>query len=102
MKLVYIDYTESDLIQLCRKWQVKKLSLFGSAVRDDFHADSDVDVAIEFDPKSEWDLWEFYKVREELKQLFGRQVDLIELEGVINPIRKRNILKSLEVVYESD
>ena len=40
----------------CRKWQIRELSLFGSALRDDFRPDSDVDLLVVFDPQAPWDL----------------------------------------------
>jgi len=55
----HLDYNPVALAALCRKWQVRKLSLFGSAARDDFRPDSDVDVAVDFAADSHRDLWQF-------------------------------------------
>ena len=84
---------------LCRKWKIKELALFGSVLRDDFTADSDVDVTVTFMEDAHWGLWDIYELQEELKTLFGRDVDLVEPDGIINPIRRRNILNNRQVVY---
>ena len=84
---------------LCRKWKIKELALFGSVLRDDFKPDSDVDVTVTFMEDAHWGLWDIYELQEELKTLFGRDVDLVEPDGIINPIRRRNILNNRQVVY---
>ncbi len=93
-----IGYDSQELAALCRKWRVRKLALFGSVVRDDFTPESDVDVAVNFDPESHWDLWQFYEMQEELERIFGREVDLVELEAVVNPIRRRSMERDLQVI----
>ncbi len=87
------------LSAICCKWKITELSLFGSALRDDFGPESDIDLAVKFVPDSHWSLWDFYALQEELEELFGRDVDIVEVEGIINPIRRKNILSSLQVVY---
>jgi predicted nucleotidyltransferase len=95
-------YSARTLSAACRKWKIKELALFGSALREDFGADSDVDVVVKFQPDAHWSLWDFYTLQEELEQLFKRDVDLVELEGIINPIRRRNIVSSMRVVYAAE
>jgi len=85
---------------LCRKWKVQRLALFGSSVRDDFRPDSDVDVAVSFDPESHWGLWDIVVMQEELQALFGRDVDIVEMEAIENPIRRKIISESMRMVYE--
>ena len=94
-----IDISESRIAELCRKWNVIELSLFGSVVRDDFLPSSDVDVLVSFDPKAAWTLWDLMDMKAELEVLFGRPVDLVEKEALRNPWRKRQILSTYEVVY---
>ncbi|MHC4116656.1 MAG: nucleotidyltransferase family protein [Planctomycetota bacterium] len=94
-----IDIAEARLAELCRKWKVTELSLFGSILRDDFGPDSDVDVLVVFEPEAPWSLWDLMDMKEELEALFGRKVDMIEKEALRNPWRKRRILNSYEVVY---
>lgn len=83
----------------CRKWKVKEFSLFGSVLRPDFRADSDIDVLVELEPDAPWSLFEWVEMIEELKGLFGREVDLVDKTAIRNPFRRHEILGSREVVY---
>ena len=94
-----IDISEKLLGQLCLKWKVKELSLFGSVLREDFSPSSDVDVLVSFEPAATWTLWDLMEMKEQLEVLFGRPVDLVEKEALRNPWRKRQILSTYEVVY---
>jgi predicted nucleotidyltransferase len=89
----------SKLADFCRKWRVRELALFGSALRDDFRADSDLDVLVSFDPNAGWSLLDLVTMREELEALVGRHVDLVEQEALRNPYRRAAILKSKRVLY---
>jgi len=83
----------------CRKWKVKEFSIFGSALRDDFGPDSDVDVLVVFHDDAPWSLWDIVHMQDELKEMFGREVDLVEKRALRNPFRKHHILKTHEVIY---
>ena len=85
----------------CKKYQIRKLAFFGSVLRDDFGPESDVDVIVEFEPGATPGL-KFFTLPDELKQIIGRDVDLLTFEGVKhsrNPIRREAILKSAQVYY---
>ncbi len=94
-----IDIPDERLAEFCRKWKVKELSLFGSILRDDFRPDSDVDVLVVFSHDATWSLWDLFDMREELQQLFGREVDLVEKDALRNPFRRHEILQNHQVVY---
>ena len=83
----------------CRKWKVKELSLFGSVLTEDFRPDSDVDVLAVFDEHAGWSLYDIVDMTDELKEIFGRDVDLVEKRALRNPFRKHHILKTHEVIY---
>ncbi len=83
----------------CRKWKIREMSLFGSVLRDDFRPDSDIDALVSFEPDAPWDLFHLVDMRDELIALFGRDVDLVEKEGLRNPFRRRTILDTREVIY---
>lgn len=88
--------------QVCQAHRIKTLALFGSAVREDFHADSDVDVLVEFAPDAAPDFAEVVAIQDELEQLIGRPVDLLERKSVEqsrNYIRRRAILSRIEPIY---
>jgi predicted nucleotidyltransferase len=94
-----LDIPLGRIEAFCRKWRVREFSLFGSVLRDDFRPDSDVDVLVSFEPEAPWDLFHLVEMRDELIALFGRDVDLVEKEGLRNPFRRRAILNTREVIY---
>jgi hypothetical protein len=88
--------------QVCQAHRIKTLALFGSAVREDFRADSDVDVLVEFAPDAAPDFAEVVAIQEALERLIGRPVDLLERKAVEqsrNYIRRRAILSRIEPIY---
>ena len=96
-----IPISQEKLADFCRRWKVTELALFGSVLRSDFRPDSDVDVLISFASEAHWGLFDLVEMREQLKSIFGREIDLVEREGLRNPFRRRSILSSLQVVYGS-
>ncbi len=91
--------TRSRLVELCHRWQIAELALFGSVLRDDFQPESDVDVLVTFAPQATWSLWDFLDLEEELSRLLGREVDLVSRGSLRNPIRRREILGTRQVLY---
>jgi predicted nucleotidyltransferase len=85
----------------CRRWRIKEFAIFGSSLRNDFRPESDVDVLVTFQDEAPWGLFEFVEMIEELRLIFGRDVDLIEKEALRNPFRRREILSHCQVVYAS-
>jgi hypothetical protein len=94
-----VRFDRQKVAELCRRYGVAELALFGSVLRDDFRAESDVDVLVSFGPEAHPSLLELVELREDLKDLFGRDVDLVERAGLRNPFRRREILSTAEVVY---
>jgi hypothetical protein len=89
----------SRIEALCRRWAIRELSLFGSATRDDFSPSSDVDVFVSFRPGAVWSLFDLEGLREELEGIYGREVELVEMEAVRNPYRRRPILGDRHVLH---
>lgn len=81
------------------RWRVRELALFGSVLRDDFLPDSDIDVLISFDEDAPWSLWDLTAMQDELAELFGRPIDLVEKEGLRNPFLRDRILSTRRIVY---
>jgi predicted nucleotidyltransferase len=78
------------------------MDFFGSVLRDDFRPDSDVDVLVDFKPGTKLGLFDIVRMQEELKNILGREVDLIDrtaIEQSPNYLRRKAILSSLELVY---
>jgi predicted nucleotidyltransferase len=83
----------------CRRWKIAEFSLFGSVLRDDILPESDIDVLISFEPDIPWSLFDWVDMIEELKSIFGREVDLVEKSGLRNPFRRQEILSTRKVIY---
>jgi predicted nucleotidyltransferase len=94
-----IPIDRERIAEFCRKWRVREFALFGSVLRDDFGPDSDVDVLVRLQPGHGLNLFDWVNMIEELKGIFGREVDLVELEGLENPFRRHSILTSQQVIY---
>ncbi len=97
-----IQIAQEAIIVFCRKWKIKEMSFFGSVLRDDFRADSDIDVMVSFEDDSNWGLLELVRMKRELKILLGREVDLLtrkSIEQSHNWIRQKEILGTAQVVY---
>lgn len=63
------------MAELCRRRGITRLAVFGSALRDDFRPDSDVDMLVEFAPGRRVGL-EYFTIQDELSRIVGRRVDL--------------------------
>ena len=92
---------ETRIAAFCRKWRVKELSVFGSALRKDFGSDSDVDVLVELQPGHGLVMYDWLNMIEELRVIFGREVDLVAKGGLKNPFRRHHVLNNREVMYAS-
>jgi uncharacterized protein len=89
-----------DLAALCARHRVQSLEVFGSAVNGDFKSDSDVDFLVRFLPMSAGDHAEAYlDLLESLQGLFGRPVDLIEVNAIENPYFLKRVNESRKLVY---
>lgn len=100
----YIQQFMAEITAFCQKWQVIEFALFGSVLRDDFHANSDIDVMVKFDSVAHPTLFDLAEMEDELKQVFQRDVDLITRQGVEssrNYLRRQAILSSAQVIYET-
>ncbi len=97
-----IEIPRDKIAAFCQKHRIRKLSLFGSALREDFRADSDVDVLVSFAEDTRYSLLDLVAMEEELRNILGREVDLVEREAIEqseNYIRRRHILQAEEPIY---
>lgn len=98
-----IEISETKIANFCYRWRITELALFGSALREDFRPDSDIDVLVKFTPDHQWTLLDHVDMRDELEAIFGRKVDLVSktaIERSRNYLRRKNILNSAQVIYE--
>lgn len=96
-----LEAHRSELVDLCRKYRVRRLDVFGSAPRGDFNEhSSDVDFLVEFDDMPHADRADAYLgFLMAVGALLRRRVDLLELGEVRNPYLRRGIEESRELVY---
>ena len=90
------------LAAFCRRWKIEELAIFGSALREDFGPESDVDLLARFAPDAQWSLLDHVRMEDELAALLGRPVDLVcrdAVEQSRNWIRREAILSSARVIY---
>ena len=96
---VRIPLDRSRIVAFCHRWKVREFALFGSVLRDDFRPDSDVDVLVEFDPDAPWSLFDLVNMKDDLKSVFGRDVDIVSKRALRNPFRRHEILTTCQVIY---
>ncbi len=102
MSAVHTLVPAKKIAAFCKRWAVVEFALFGSAVREDFSPQSDVDALVSFAPQSNWGLFEHIQMKQELKELFGREVDLVTrraLEQSRNALLRSEILRSAKLLY---
>ncbi|MHB1278854.1 MAG: nucleotidyltransferase family protein [Bacteroidia bacterium] len=95
------EHNKAELRSICQTHFVVKLFLFGSAVRDDFQAKSDLDFAVIFTenltPLEQWDA--YFGLKDALEALYIRQIDLISYPVIKNPIFKKELDKTKVELY---
>jgi hypothetical protein len=88
-----------ELADICRRYAIAELSLFGSVLRDDFGPNSDIDLLIVFAPGQRPPLEKWIALHDEMEALFNRPVDLVERRLIINPFRRHEILTTRRVLH---
>ena len=96
-----IDVERDALAAFCHEHGVGKLLVFGSALRDDFQPDrSDIDLLVEFLPGASKNLFKLVRMQDELRQIFGRAVDLTT-PGSLSKYFRDRVLASAVVLYDA-
>lgn len=88
-----------DIERICRRFGVKRLEFFGSAVTDSFGPKSDVDCVIEFEESSENAFHRYFDLKYALEELLGREVDLVVDSAITNPYFRRSIDSHRQLIY---
>ena len=102
MKNSNIKIPEKSIKQFCEKWDITELALFGSVLKKKLRKDSDIDVLVTFSKETNWTLLDHVEMQDELIEIFGRAVDIVNRKGIersSNNIRKKSIIESSEVIY---
>lgn len=93
-----IDMPSGKIAEFCRRHHIRRLAVFGSALRDDFTGDSDLDILVEFEDGHTPGL-AFFAMQDELSELLGRTVDL-NTPGFLSRYFRDEVLRKAVVAYE--
>ncbi|MCK5705093.1 MAG: nucleotidyltransferase domain-containing protein [Cyclobacteriaceae bacterium] len=98
MKLIQEHIKEIN--ELCKKYHVAELYVFGSVLTNNFKADSDIDFLVRYEGVEPLEYFDNYMdFKEGLEILFSRKIDLVEMQTVKNPILKRSIDRNKIILY---
>lgn len=97
LKRIGVVLSEDRMREFCRRNHIRKLSLFGSVLREDFEPDSDIDVLVEFEPGKTPGL-AFFGMQDELSEMLGRKVDL-NTPACLSRHFREEVLREAEVQY---
>jgi predicted nucleotidyltransferase len=93
-----LQKSKQRIAEICRKYEIRELSLFGSRVRGDFSPKSDFDFLVEFKPEARIDFFKLYEIQSELQKIVLNEVDLVP-KNDLKQVIKNKILAEAEVVY---
>lgn len=94
-----LDLPHDKIVEFCQRHHIRKLSLFGSVLRDDFGPDSDIDFLVEFEPKSVVGFLGLAKMELELSKILSRKVDL-RTPAELSHYFRQKVLDTAKVLYE--
>jgi len=104
MTIRNINIQEEQLGEICKKYKIRELAIFGSALREDFNEKSDVDLLVEFKPNSGISLFDIVDLKEAFESFLGREVDIVSKKAIQmsrNYLKKKAILDNYRVIYAS-
>jgi predicted nucleotidyltransferase len=95
-----IELPSDRISEICKRYGVRELAVFGSAARGDLRPESDVDILVDFEPDARIGLVKFASLSEELEGLVGRRVDLVTKTGLKQRVRSE-VLAEAQLVYSA-
>ncbi|HUV65640.1 MAG TPA: nucleotidyltransferase domain-containing protein [Sedimentisphaerales bacterium] len=93
---------EAAIADFRRRWKIKQLAVFGSAIRGGLGPQSDIDLLVTFTLDADWSMFDHYRMEDELTELFAREVDLVSIRAIEenrNPTYREEILDTARVIY---
>lgn len=96
-----IAIPEKEVAAFCQRYPIRKLSLFGSVLREDFNSSSDIDILIEFESNAGIGYFELVQMQSELGEIFGRSIDLLTPAALSRYFRK-HVLDTAQVIYAKE
>jgi len=98
-----LGLSSQEVANFCQQWGITKMALFGSILRDDFQASSDIDLLLTFAPNARQGLLTLAKIKHELEACLNRPIDLASEASILasdNWIRQQEILGTAQAIYE--
>jgi len=95
------DQTLEKLRKFCESRGINTMYLFGSYARNEATPSSDMDLLVEFNPGLQLSYLDILNLKEDLRQIIGTQVDIVEEKAIRNPLRKKRILEERVLLYAS-
>jgi predicted nucleotidyltransferase len=95
---VDLESKRAQIADICQRYGVRELLLFGSALDSRFQADSDIDLLVDFHPSSRIGLIRLVQLQAEFERVLGRTVDLVPKNG-LKPLVRASVLQHTEPVY---
>ena len=98
-----LGLSAAEIAAFCQRWHIAEMALFGSILRENFRADSDIDFLIDFLPQAQQGLLTLAKIKHELEAFLERRADIAlkqSIETSENWIRRNEILRTAQVIYE--
>lgn len=102
MKLPKLEINDKKVSEIASAYKILELYIFGSALRQDFTDKSDIDILIKLSKDSGYSIFELAEIKSKFEELFKRKIDIVELEGLRNPYRRSEILKTAKKIYASE
>ncbi len=93
-----LQKSKQKIAEICRKYEIRELALFGSQVRGDFSAKSDFDFLVEFNPDAKISFFELGRIQTELEEIVKTEVDLVPKDG-LKPAIRQQVLSEAETIY---
>jgi predicted nucleotidyltransferase len=93
------ESTQAAIVEVCQRWGIRRLALFGSVLRSDFTSDSDVDILVEFEA-SATPGFDFMTIQSELSGILGRRVDL-HTPASLSKYYRQEVLREAETLYDA-
>jgi uncharacterized protein len=95
-----IELPTDRISEICKRYGVRELAVFGSAARGDLRSESDVDILVDFEPDARIGLVKFASLSEELEEIVGRKVDLVTKTGLKRRVRSE-VLGEAQLIYSA-